>query len=497
MAFFESFRAARWVRLVNLVLQAILFLTLFAGLNYLAGNHSWGRFDLTRGGRYSLSAETTAFLKDLTAPVQIIVTTDQGEIPPEVRGLLREYAYATEDSPGKVTVEYLDVYERHREAEQLGLDKSGMILLRARDKQTQLAIGELYGAEKGDLRAFQGEQALISSILEVSSVAKKKIYFLVGHGELPPDDVGATTGLSLARDQLKKRDFDVKPLDLSVEKSVPADASLLIAVSPQNAYTPFEAELLRRYLATRAGRLILFLAPTTSTIIPPSYGLENLLADWCVLVDKDQIYDKDPESVTEDDDLIIRDFTPHPITQSLLNLKAPSLRIGPARSVRPDAKNAASRGLQVQTLAATSTTAWGEVNNRFGGVANYNLGVDIRPLPGAEPPGRLGIAVVSEPVTVLDNLNFTVPRGRLLVFGTGDLIDNVRFANAGVLGILMGAVNWMVDRTTQLKVAPHPIQRFELSLSERELSNLRYSLLFALPGAAALLGLIVYWTRRH
>jgi hypothetical protein len=231
--------------------------------------------------------------------------------------------------------------------------------------------------------------------------------------------------------------------------------------------------------------------------VPASLGLEALLSDWGVIADNDLIFDRGADTTTEDGDLIIRDFSAHAVTESLLSLPAPSLRVGPARSVRSDPARAAGRGLQVETLAATSTTAWGEVNNRFSGVPAYNPGVDIRPLPGAEPPGRLGIAVVSEPVTVRDNLSFTVPRGRLLVFGTGDLIDNVRFANAGVLDILMGAVNWMVDRTTQLRIAPHPIQRFELSLSERELGNLRRSLLLALPGAAALLGLIVYWTRRH
>ena len=55
----ESFRLARWVRTANLVVQAVLFMTLFGGLNYLAGSHSW-RFDLTRYRRYSLSPETLA-----------------------------------------------------------------------------------------------------------------------------------------------------------------------------------------------------------------------------------------------------------------------------------------------------------------------------------------------------------------------------------------------------------------------------------------------------
>ena len=55
MATYDSFRAARWIRFTNLILQAILFLSLFAGLNYIALNHAW-RFDLTENRRYSLSA---------------------------------------------------------------------------------------------------------------------------------------------------------------------------------------------------------------------------------------------------------------------------------------------------------------------------------------------------------------------------------------------------------------------------------------------------------
>ncbi len=491
MAVFESFRAVRWIRLANLVLQAALFLALFGGLNYLAGNHAW-RYDLTRGGRFSLSPETVAYLKDLSSPVHIYVATEESEVTPELRGLLREYSYTTEDSPGKVTVEYLDVYQRHQEAEQLGIDEPGAILLRCNDNHFKLTTADLYRAVQGERAAFQGERALTSAILDVSSTARKRIYFLVGHGEMRPDDVDATTGLSAARDYLGQRNFDVKTLELATAHQIPEDASVLIAVAPRRPYSAFETELLRQYLRVRAGRLILFLGPS-----PSSVGLERLLGDWGVLVDNDLIYDNAAESVTGDGDLIIRQFLPHPVTQSLLSERGPTLRIGPARTVRPDPASAAGRGLEVRTLAATSTTAWGEVNNRFSGVPVYNPGIDIRPLPDMDPPDRLSLAVASEPVTVRDNLAFTVPRGRLVVFGTGDLIDNVRFANAGVLDILMGAINWTVDRYSQLNIPPHPIDRFELSLSERELNNLRYTLLFALPGLTALLGLMVYWTRRH
>ena len=60
-----SFRAVRWVRTLNLLAQAVLFITLFGGLNYLAVHYAW-RFDLTQSHRHSLSPETLAYLQGKT-----------------------------------------------------------------------------------------------------------------------------------------------------------------------------------------------------------------------------------------------------------------------------------------------------------------------------------------------------------------------------------------------------------------------------------------------
>ena len=76
-------------------------------------------------------------------------------------------------------------------------------------------------------------------------------------------------------------------------------------------------------------------------------------------------------------------------------------------------------------------------------------------------------------------------------------IANNRIAGAGNLNIILGAINWTVDRDTQFNIPVRPIDRFSLSLSAGELGRLRRSLLFLLPGAALLLGIIVYWTRRR
>ena len=169
MPLLESFRATRWVRLTNLVLQAVLVLTLFGGLNYLAGNHPW-RFDLTRYRRYTLSPETVAYLRDLNRPVQIVVTKPEGEVSPELLGLLREYVYATEgNANGQVSVRYLDIYVFRKEAESLGIDQPGVIWLRCGDKARVLQMDELYRVENGERQAFQGEQTITSAILDVSN----------------------------------------------------------------------------------------------------------------------------------------------------------------------------------------------------------------------------------------------------------------------------------------------------------------------------------------
>ena len=80
---------------------------------------------------------------------------------------------------------------------------------------------------------------------------------------------------------------------------------------------------------------------------------------------------------------------------------------------------------------------------------------------------------------------------------THDLIGNAKIANFGSENIFLNAVNWSVDRDTQLNIAARPIEQFQLSLSAGDFAKLRYSLLLVLPGAVAVLGILVYWNRRH
>lgn len=498
MPFFESFRAVRWIRTFNLLLQAVLFLTFFAGLNYIIRNHS-PRWDLTEYHRYSLSPETISYLKNLPNSVQIIATvTDEAEIPVEVRGLIDEFVHAAEGNQrGRITKEVVNIYQNRRRAAELGLDQAGLLMLISDDRHHALAIAGLYEAksEGGETvkKAFIGEQRLAAATLDVANSERQRIYFLVGHGELSINDTTPDHGLSALREQLRVRNFEVETLELAVNRRVPADASLLVAVWPKSAYRREEQEMLRQYLNVNAGRLVLLLGPGLSA---NRLGLDDLLLDWGVLVFDDEIQETDPAYRTPDGDIVVRSFDSklHPVIQSLVNYNLP-LRFGKTRTVCPDPSRSAGSGLTITTLAATSPSAWGEVGTRIGLPAKFNNPGNTHPLSGMKPEHQLGVAVASERVAPRGNLAFSVRAGRVVVFGSGDFVANQRLGG-GNEEVFLSSVNWAVERDRQLNVPARPIERYQLSISAAELNRLNYTLWFVVPGIAALLGIIVYWTRR-
>jgi hypothetical protein len=494
----DSFRAARWIRFCNLVLQAVLFLALFGGLNYIALHHAW-RFDLTQSRRHSLSAETKSYLDRLERNISIIVTIPNDDANEElaqayrdVNGLLREYVYTTRSSArGKVEVRYLDVYQSRHEAEALKIDVPNVVVVQCEDRQRVLTLSDLYRTKDRRRDAFQGESILTAAILDVSSPDKKKIYFVAGHGEMRPDDVDRARGLSQLRDELRQRNFDMGGLDLSLSRKIPDDAALLLIASPEGRFQPAEEELLRNFLQTRAGRVILMLDPARQDGLG-QYGLENLLFDWGIIVYDKLIIDLDPSSLTESNELRLwhfaRDAGSH-ITDNLINNNM-AVIVGTARVVSDDLGRSSDDGLSVKKLIATSDKAWGESSYRLPGTGRLEY------TPGLDLKGPLGVMVISERVKPA-SLPLSVRGGRLAVFGTADLVTNNRIFNPGNLNLFLATVNWAVDRDTQLNIPARPIQRFKLSLSQEELTRLRLGLLLVVPGVIALLGLIVYWTRRN
>ena len=486
-----TFRAARRIRTVNLIAQAVLVLTLLGGLNYLAIHHGW-RHDLTENRRHSLSPETKAYLKNLAAPVRIVVTlTDDNEDSSvnqahrDVSSLLREYTEATAaNDRGRVTVEYLDVYRQRRLAESHGITQPNIILVTSGDERRVVGLDELYRIVNREKKGFLGEQAFTAAILDVTNPEKKKIYFVQGHGEMQLTDVDPARGLSALHDELRLRNFQLNFLDIAQVSAIPDDAALVVVAAPQGRFDPREEELLRQYLTNHAGRVIVLLSPGHP------HGLDNVFYDWGVLADDTFIFDQSRLGQNDSGDLILAPATAdQPIIKFLAQNRI-ALRFGATRSVRVDPGRPLDPSLNVTPLVGTSPDAWAERDYRRAAPV-FDEGVDLR------SPNGLPVALASERSSTRGNLPFSVRGGRLVVFGGADWIANGRLASAGNLSLMLGAINWMVDRDTLVTIAPRPIENYQLILTQAGIARLRYSLLFILPGIAGLLGLVVYWTRRN
>ena len=177
----------------------------------------------------------------------------------------------------------------------------------------------------------------------------------------------------------------------------------------------------------------------------------------------------------------------HPVTRSLVTMAARCGLACRARS-RPDPTG--------RRIAPSRSPSWPNPRPPHGANSAIACRARTSSTPKSDLKGPQGVAVSSERVSP-SSLPLSVPGGRLVVIGTGDVFSNQRLADQGCQGLSLNAINWAVDRDTQLHFPPRPVERFQMSLSREQLARLRLGLLFALPGAVGLLGMLVYWTRRR
>lgn len=508
----EEFSVARWAKGLNRAVQVVLSLTLVAGLNYLAAQH-FERWDLTANHRYSLSAETLAYLtnsylKEVSQvtpdePIELILTLPSsqpdsdkaqqiGAIFGEMRGLLHEYEFAAQGAPGgpvPLKTEEVDTFKQTVETARLvdeGLQPDTVLLVRQGVRSRSLKLDDLYELKNGEPMAFLGESAITAAILDVIQSQPKKIYFTRGHGEMEINDADPQEGLSELKEALRVRNFTLSELDLTTGQAVPDDAALVVIAAPKFPFQPHEVGKLRTYLNQphgrdqTGGRVIALLEPERP------HGLDDLLYQWGILSDDAVVMD--PGATTEDlqGDIIIGSYREHPITQ-FLGLNQLGVRFGPTRPVRADLGAPIDDNRQVtdQLLLATNSS-WGERGYRQGNV-EYTKGVDlpgpvsVAALAEERPPGVLGLAGTG---------------GRLMVFGNADFIANSHYNLLGNSYLFLNTVNYLLDRKNVLNIPPKPPFQFELNLSQENLGGLAWRMSLP-PVLLALLGLMVYVARRR
>ncbi|MFA5256515.1 MAG: GldG family protein [Opitutales bacterium] len=491
MSRLDDFRFANPLRRLNKFVQILLALGLIAGLNTLASRHYW-RQDLSRNGTYSLSPETLAYLRGLKEPVHVVVTMpDEESFAGSEQLLLRRYVYnllteyreaARHNGIEMLTLEFVDPYKNPRRAEELSrvhhVDQTNVVVFSSGRRQRIVTPAEIMDFE--DLRpvAFKGEQAFTSALLETSSDRTPTIYFTTGHGEMALENVTSNRGLSLVAQELRARNLDPIPLDLS-QNDVPGDASMVMIVDPQGQFLPQETVRLRAYMDERAGRLAVLIGAGRQT------GLENFLMRWGIETGDMIVHERAADCVDSAGALLVRSFADNPVTAILRRNNAPIVS-GQARPVLAG-QLASEPGIRLSILMASSASSWADRGWRTETEPVFNAGKDM--------PGPISLAVLAQTGTT-SSAGISLPGSRLLVAGTSDIISNNHISAFGNQAFFFSLVNWMLDREQVIAIEPRPIERYQLPLSREDLRRL--AIILCLPAAlAALLGIVTGMIRRY
>jgi ABC-type uncharacterized transport system involved in gliding motility auxiliary subunit len=473
---------------------AVLGLGILVLVNWIGSRH-YRRFDWTGAGLYSLSEKTTNVLKGLKAPVHVTVfMTENTQLFPETQELLKRYRAA---SP-LVTVETIDPTRNKARAEALakGFGVTGpSVVFKSGERKKYVAVDQLaeldfsrarFGGEPS-IKSFKGEQEFTSAILSITQAKTPKVLFTKGHGERPTASKDRE-GLWAVAETLRRDDCTVEEWSSLDGGDVPAGTDLVVVGGPKTAFTPPEAEALKRYLAG-GGRALLLLDPAFAAGRPTrilDLGLSGLLGAWGVRLDDDVVVDpKGRVPLMGAETLFANSFRPHPITKPL---EGSAVLLPLARSVRLAEKM--PDGVTGTVLLETSAEGWGETDL---------ASLEVKMEKGADDvPGPVSLAVAVESAGARpEGQGQPQARIRLVVVGNSGFAANGAFANAANSFLVSAAANWALEREALVAIAPRSTDQVAVTMTRADIGTMSLVAILLMPALAISLGLAVWFRRRR
>lgn len=482
-------RGRKWsiafqVGLIIFVIFAIVIM-----VNYLSGAY-FHRFHWSSTLKNQLSPLTIRLVRSLTNDVKVTIYYDREEpFFSTVKSLLREY----HDLNSRISIETVDYLRDPLAAQHIKMQYKQLVF----PTTTNLVIFESAGRalpldgnaltkytleqvpdekERVFQRravAFEGEKMFTSALLKLANPTPRYAYFLEGHGENSINSSDTNTGYStfvaLVMQNL------IQPVQIysllgSNALPDPAQCNLLVVAGPTRPLKELELDKIDRYL-TQGGRLLALL----NSLGRRDTGFERLLQKWGVEISrgiiKDPAHSVDPAQAL---DVQTSTFTPHPVTSPLL-AENWSMEFYNPRSVGKSQSSDSQNGtLKAQDIVLTSPQAFleGEEGRK-----------QVFPLVVAVEKGDAK-GIVSAPT-------------RIIAAGDSMFLGNQLIEAAANKDFAAFALNWLLDRPQLLDaIGPRGIIRHQLLVPAGQMARAEWTLLGAMPGAALLLGSLV-WIRRR
>lgn len=338
------------------------------------------------------------------------------------------------------------------------------------------------------LKDYNGEKAISSALKSLLVQGNPRVYVLKGMSATVQFQKQSLDYGHLI-EVMSQNGFDVQWLTLRDTGAVPPDAAMVMCIEPTREFLPREAEALYAYLR-RGGRMFLNYGWSAIPDMNPTGGTLGELLGY--EIHQAPVFHRIPDVASrgggslDGTDAVARlslQLNPsHPTTRRLAQAGRPmEVFMGRWVRQRPDKPKL----VRIEELLRTGREGW---------LARSSNGLpDFR-----SPSGRDGlrnfIMGISCEVDPDDGAPGNPLVGRAVVV-SGAFCNNKAFPHFG--DFAMNICNWMTERKVLLDIATNTYSAKSIDITPQQYSRIRWLMIGYVPGAFLLLGLIMWWRRRH
>lgn len=360
--------------------------------------------------------------------------------------------------------------------------KSTSVLIAGSLNKASFAIQDLesflvYDENGSNVWAFKGEMVFNAAILSITSQEQPVVAFTTGHQESKPEDL-----ISI----FINCGFKVKDIDLATEE-IPSEVKLLVISNPQKDFhTDLNDEVVTEY--TRLSdylndyRSLLFIASPSMPVLPV---LDELLADWGMRVERNQIVLDDVSSVPGSSAML---YVEYPESDSVAKALTDTItgNTSPARTVSymtaPITILDPGDG-QVESVEAVLTSS----ANAYVEIAEEGK--------ITKQFGPFDLMAVSSRYTIENN---TDVYGHIALIGSAHFTEtNAYLSSYGNTEIIYNMIRLLTNEKVQMKTFYKVIEDYEISAETGEIYVYGVITALALPLCVFVLGTVVYIKRKH
>lgn len=456
-------------------LMTVVVVAIFIFVSLLMEKVDW-KIDMTQSRIYSLSKDTKDALASLKEDIKVYVFYIKGREDRRVNRLLNSYKkYGT-----RLKIEYIDVLknpDKIKKYSEVYLDYN----------YDPYPVSVVFESEKGvkvinhyemlsssySQEQFQGEQKFTNAIRYLTLEKIPNIYYLQGHREPSFDK------FAVQADVLKRENYNVTPINLLTEKTIPDNADIIIDVSPQTGFAPEEITEIKRYLHN-GGKGAFFIDPPTGSKQDISllkgmfkeYGIDTL--DYIAVEGTPNRYYQNPVWTVPE---IQQHAINEPIASAGLNILVPY-----SRSFKIANKN----GFIVESLLKTSSNSWGKTEIKEN---------EFEKAP-SDIVGPLDLAVVSSK-EVKDTAGKKIGDTRIFVAGSSSIINERILENPGNYDFFLNIFGWEKGKENEITIRPKPTLYSPLKMNNTQRVITIISVLIFIPGVVIVTGALMWTRRKH